>query len=158
MKLTRLLAVAAFAVAAFASAPSFAQPAGSIQAQTPLTRETPASILTLTAAGAGTTNSADQSGYNASRVSCVFRQSASGGTPSTTFAIQGKDSVSGQYYTILTSAAITGNSVNPIYVGAGLATTANVSAAVPISRFWRVTATVAGTSPVVTATVGCSIQ
>jgi hypothetical protein len=140
------------------TATAFAQPSAAVQSISPLSRDLPAALVTLTAQGAGTVNSADQTGYNVSRVTCVFRESVSGGTPSSTFAIQGKDFVSGQYYTILTSAAITTNSVNPIYVGAGVSTAANVSSGVPIPRVWRVTTTVGGTTPAVTATIGCSVQ
>lgn len=138
--------------------PALSQPSAAVQSINPLSRDLPAALVTLTAQGAGTVNSADQTGYNVSRITCVFRESVSGGTPSSTFAIQGKDAASGQYYTMLTSAAITTNSVNPIYAGAGVTTTANVSAGLPIPRVWRVTTTVGGTTPAVTATIGCSVQ
>ncbi len=157
--LTRLSAVVALAAAAafFAAPAAQAQPSGAFQAITPLSRDT-GTLVTLTAQGAGTVNSADQSGFNVSRVTCVFRETVSGGTPSSTFTIQGKDSATGQYYTILTSAAITSNSVNAIFAGAGVSTAANVSAGLPIPRTWRVSTTVGGTTPAVTATIGCSVQ
>src|SRR5258708_481056 len=132
------------------------QAAGQVQMIAPLTREIGA-IVTLTAQGAGTVNSLDQSGFNVTRIICVFRESVSGGTPSSTFAIQNKDAASGQYYTLLTSAAITTNSVNPISVGADLPNVANVSQGLPIARTWRVTTTVGGPPPAVTATIGCSL-
>lgn len=162
MRLNRSL-LAGLAIALIAGAVALstreavAQSAGQVQMIAPLTRDIGA-IVTLTAAGAGTTNSLDQSGFNVTRIVCVFRQSATGGTPSSTFAIQNKDAASGQYYTLLTSAAITANSVNPIYVGADLPNVANVSQGLPIARTWRVTTTVGGTTPAVTATIGCSLQ
>lgn len=157
MKRLAAIFVSLAALLAF-SLPAFSQPSAAVQSINPLSRDLPAALVTLTAAGASTVNSSDQTGFNVSRITCVFRQSATGGTPSTTFAIQGKDFVSAQYYTILTSAAITANSVNPIYAGAGVATAANVGAGIPIPRIWRVTTTVGGTTPAVTATIGCSVQ
>lgn len=133
------------------------QAAGQVQVVGPLTRDNGA-IQTLTAQGAATLNSADQSGFNVTRVICVFRQSATGGTPSTTFSIQNKDAASGQYYSIITSAAITANSVNFITAGGDVTTTTNVGAGVPIARTWRTSTTVGGTTPAVTATIGCSVQ
>lgn len=157
MKLTRLLVAASFAAAALASAPSFAQPAGAMQAVSPLTRDLPV-LSTFTAAGAGTVNSADQSGYNVSRITCVFRVASQSGTPSTVVTIQGKDSISGQYYTLLAGAAVTTVSVNPYFVGAGVVSTANVSAGLPLPRFWRTSATTGGGTPSITGTIGCSVQ
>lgn len=159
MKMTRFLVVAALAVAAFASvAPSsYAQPAGALQAVNPLTRDLPV-LSTFTAAGAGTVNSADQSGYNVSRITCVFRVASQSGTPSTVVTIQGKDSISGQYYTLLAGAAVTTVSVNPYFVGAGVVSTANVSAGLPLPRFWRTSAVTGGGTPSITGTIGCSVQ
>lgn len=152
---------AALAFAAILSPPGLAQPTAAIQAQTPLTRDI-GNIRTLTATGASTVTSADQTGFNASRVSCVYNQTTSTGAPSTTFSIQNKDAASGNYYTLITSAAvvITNATVtSPIHVGAGVVATTNVSAGVPIARTWRVSVTVAGSStPTVTGTVGCSVQ
>lgn len=114
-------------------------------------------ILTLTAQAAGTVNSADQTNFSGSAVSCVFNQSTHTGTPSTTFSIQYKDTASGLYVTVLTSAAITADATPTILsVGANSAT-ANVSDTRHLVRTWRVSATVGGTTPAVTATVGCSV-
>ena len=157
MKRFFLASLLAFA-AAFAFAPAFAQVGGAVQAITPLTRDL-GKLVTLTAAGAGTTNSADQSGYNVSRIVCVFNQSAHTGTPSTTFTVQGKDAASGLYYTLLTSAAITADATpTAVHVGAGIASAANTGAGVMIPRFWRVSTTVGGTTPGVTATIDCVAQ
>jgi len=135
-----------------------AQPSGAMQSIAPLTRNTGA-LITLTGANAGTTNSADVSGYNVSRVVCVFRQSTYTNSPSTTFKIQNKDSVSGQYYDLVQSSAVTtSTSAIPLAAGAGVATASNLSIGMPISAAWRVSVTVGGTTPVVTGTVACSIQ
>lgn len=150
-------ALVSLALLAFA-APSFSQPTGAVQSINPLTRDLPAAITTFTAQGAATVNSADQSGFNVSRVTCVFRVASQSGTPSSVLTIQGKDTPSGQYYTLLVGAAVTTVSVNPYFVGAGIQTTANVSAALPIPRFWRVSTTVGGTTPSITGTIGCSVS
>lgn len=138
--------------------PALPQPSGAVQAIAPLTRSLGA-LTTLTAHAAGTVNSSDQSGYNVSRVTCTFNQSAHTGTPSTTFKIQNKDAASGLYTDLITSAAITGDATpGAIHAGAGVATTANIGAGVPIAATWRVASIIAGSSPVVTGTVGCSVQ
>jgi hypothetical protein len=114
-------------------------------------------LITLTAQGAGTVNSADQTNLDDRGVNCIFNQSSHGGTPSSTFSIQIKDGASGQYVTIITSGAITtDNAPAALSVYAGGATTANVSDGRPLSRTWRLTTTVGGTTPSVTATIGCS--
>ena len=152
-----LLAVVA-ALGCFAlSAMAQVQPQA-LQAITPMTRDAGA-LITLTARGAGTVNSVDQTGFNVTRIICVLNQSSHTGTPSTTFVIQNKDKASGLYYNLLTSAATTAdNTPQFIFVGPDVTATANVSAVAPIARTWRVQAIVAGTSPVVTGTVGCSVQ
>lgn len=114
-------------------------------------------IQTLTSQGAGTLNSADQTNFNGSAVNCVFNQSAHTGTPSTTFAIQFKDTASGLYVTVVTSAAITADATPTMLSVGAAANVANSSDVRKLSRTWRTTATVGGASPVVTATVGCSV-
>jgi hypothetical protein len=140
-----------------AEQPAMSQSAGQVQVISPLTRDIGA-IQTLTAQAAGTLNSADQSGFNVTRVICVYRQASHTGTPSVTFSFQNKDAVSGTYYTTLTSAAITTDSTNGIAFGADLTPSANTVASFPVARTWRTSVTVGGTTPVVTATVGCSLQ
>lgn len=135
-----------------------AQPAGAIQSIYPLTRDLGA-LITFSSQGAATLVSADQSGYNVSRVTCVYKATAQSGTPSTTINLQNKDRASGSYYTLISSAAITNSTTTGLTAGAGVASTANVSAALPLAANWRVTATFAGTStPLSTGTVGCTVQ
>lgn len=142
--------------------PQIALPQGqpqAITAVTPMTRDAGA-LKVLTAQGAGTVTTADQSGYNVSAVTCVFAQSTFTGSPSTTFKIQNKDVASGLYYDLVTSSAITSSTAaNFLAAGKDTSTTANVSIGYPIARYWRVSATVGGSStPTVTATIGCSVQ
>lgn len=157
--LTKLIATA---VLALASLNVYSQSSGAVQVIGPLTRD-PGAIQTHTARAAGTTNSSDQSGFNVSRVACVFNLSSYTGDPSVTFKIQNKDAASGLYYTLVTSAAITSatgvNAPVAISAGAGVATTANVGAGIPVARNWRTQTVVGGAdTPIVTGTVGCSAQ
>lgn len=154
------LLAAALVLSALPSAPVYSQgQPQAITAQTPQTRD-PGALSTFTAAAAGAVNTADQSGYNASRVTCVFRQSTNL-LSSTVFKIQNKDAASGQYYDLISSSAITSSTAaTPISAGAGLPSSANLSIGLPIARTWRVVTTISnsGGTATVTGTVGCSVQ
>ncbi len=78
------------------------------------------------------------------------------GTGSITVNIQGKDPASGQYYTILASAAITTNVANVYTVYPGLASVANISANDVLPRTWRVNV-VAGNANPANYTVAASV-
>lgn len=161
MKPTRIL-VAAVALALAASSASAQIASGAVQVIAPMTRDLGA-VQTHTARTAGTTYSSDQSGFNVSRIVCVFNQSSYTGNPSTTFSIQNKDAASGNYYTLVTSAAITSatglNTPVTLAAGAGVNASANAASNLPIARNWRTSTTVAGSStPTVWGTVGCSVQ
>jgi hypothetical protein len=80
----------------------------------------------------------------------------SGTTPTLTIDVEGKDPVSGKYYTILESAALSSVSTTVLSVGPGLPVTANLSANAILPKTWRVTATIGGGTPSVTATIGVS--
>lgn len=115
-----------------------------------------AALVTLTAAGAGTTVSADQVGMGVG-VKLVIDISAVGGTPTLTVTIQGKDIASGKYYPILTSAALALVATTVMTVYPALAAVANLAANDIIPRTWRVSAVVGGVTPAVTATIGASM-
>ncbi len=114
-------------------------------------------IVSLSAAGAGTTNSADQTNIAGNGAKCVVDITVAGGTPTLTVTIQGKDTASGKYYTILTSAALASVSTTVLTVFPAAPVTANVSANDEIPHVWRLSAVVGGTTPAVTATAGCSV-
>lgn len=153
----RVLSFLAFLFSTFLSTCVLAQAGGTVNAVAPLTRDLGA-LVKLSAQGTGTVNSSDQTGFNITRIICVFNQASHTGTPSSTFAIQNKDAASGAYYTLVTSAAIT-TDTTPTYLAVGdVATAANVALSVPVARTWRVTTTVGGTTPTVTGTIGCSVQ
>jgi hypothetical protein len=116
-----------------------------------------AAVVSLAGAGAGTTNSSDQVNYSGRGAVVVVDMTADGGSPSVVVTIQGKDVASGEYYTLLASAAITTTSVVVLQIYPDIAAAANLAAARPLPRTWRVSVAVAGTSPLVTLTVGASM-
>lgn len=102
--------------------------------------------------------SADQTNYNGKGIQLVVDVTAlTGTTPSIVVTIQGKDTTSGKYYNILTSASITTVSTNQLSVYPGSTVTANVSSSQPLPKTWRISYTIAGTTPAITATIGASI-
>lgn len=170
MKLNRILMIAGALFAAALTAaialpptPAFAQAAGTIQSQNPMTRDvgvgTTGKILNVTTLATGTSAvSADQSGFNVSRIICIFNQSTHASSPSTTISIHNKDAATGTYYTLLTSAAITAdNAPTGIAAGAGLLSQTNLAVGMPLARTWRIILNVTGTGST-TGTVGCSVQ
>lgn len=76
-------------------------------------------------------------------------------SPSNTITIQGKDVVSGKYYTLLASAALTGNGTTILTVFPGAPVSANVSANDGLPAVWRVIVT-AGNSNSATYSIGYS--
>lgn len=112
-------------------------------------------LLTLTAASANTDGS-DQTNLNAKGAVVVVDVTAISGTgPSLTVTVEGK--VNGKYYTILDSAAITTVSTTVLKIHPGLTAAANSAANDVLPKTFRVRATIAGTGPSVTATVGASL-
>src|SRR5262245_12342957 len=101
-----------------------------------------------------TQTGADIQSPGARGVRLVVNMTAAG-TGSITVAIQGKDKQSGQYYAILTGAAITTNSVNIYTVFPGATAAANVTANDFIPEIWRWVATAGNANPA-TYSVGFS--
>ncbi len=98
--------------------------------------------ITLLASGSVTTNgnSADQTNYNGHGIKLFINPGTFGsGASAITVTLQGRDPVSGTYYTILQSASLTANTFAILSVFPGFATTANVSANDVLPRTWRVT-------------------
>ena len=92
------------------------------------------------AARTATTNSGDLTNYNATAVHVVLDVTTAG-TGSITLTIQGKDALSGQYYTLLAGAAVTTISTNVYKVMIGGVVSANVSANDLVPRTWRILVT-----------------
>lgn len=81
---------------------------------------------------------------------------AAANTPSVTFTIEGKDPTSGKYYTILTSAAITGIGTTTLRVHPDLTAATNTVAKDMLPAVWRVKTAVADTDSL-TYSVGASM-
>lgn len=117
-----------------------------------------ASLVTISAQGAGTVTSIDQTNVNHRGLQLGINITAITGTsPTMQVTIQGKDVVSGVYYTLLQSVSLTATGFTLLTVFPGITTTANIAASQVLPRTWRVSVTVGGTSPSVTATIGASI-
>jgi hypothetical protein len=99
--------------------------------------------LLASAARTATTNSGDQSNEGYRGVHVVIDATASAATPSVVFTIQGKDPVSGQYYTILASTAVTGAETRVLRVFPGATGSNNLVANDQLPSVWRVLATAA---------------
>ena len=67
--------------------------------------------------------------------------SATAATPSVVFSIEGKDPLSGAFYNIIDSAAITAAGITTIQVGMNIIAAANVAANEMLPQEYRVTAT-----------------
>lgn len=119
-------------------------------------------VVTLTAQGAGTVNSTDQRGVGYLGVRLILNVSAQTGTPTVAITLQGKDPVSGNYYNILAVAAQTTAANTPLcielYPGdATISTSPLWTQGGNLPNTWRAVATVAGTTPSVTATIGATL-
>lgn len=93
------------------------------------------------AARTASTQSADIVNYNGRGVLVFVDVTAVTATPSITVAIEGKDPVSGKYFTLLTGAALTAVSTQLLVVYPGVTETANADVATPLPRTWRVNVT-----------------
>jgi len=114
-------------------------------------------VLSLQAASASKT-SADEINNYGRGVKCLVDVTAITGTsPTLTVAIRYKDTASGAYLTLLSSAALTAVGATMLTVYPGVTPTSNASASDIVPHTWDVAATVGGTSPSVTATIGCSV-
>ena len=111
----------------------------------------------ITASAATTTqNSPDQYNANFRGIKVVLSTTAIG-TGSITLTIQGKDSVSGSYYTILAGAAVVTNTVNVYTVFPSAPATANVSANDFLPSAWRILCT-ANNANAATYTVSAALM
>lgn len=79
-----------------------------------------------------------------------------GSSAALTISIKGKDSVSGKYYTLLASAAISAVGTTVYKVGVGLPVTANVSANCGIPDIIQISVAVADASPA-TYSIGLNV-
>jgi hypothetical protein len=121
-------------------------------------QDTTTPLITLTAAGAGTTNSADQFNGFGKGLQLGVNISAKSGTISLVVNVQGKDASSGVYYNLCSTAALTGTGFTQMTVYPGTTAATNTDCNVPLPATWRVQAVNGtGSTPSVTATIGASI-
>lgn len=116
------------------------------------------SAKTLLASAARTTAQTGDDQYNLGYrgLHLVIDITAVSGTPGLTFTLQGKDRVSGKYYTILASAALAAVATTVLRVFDGSTVTANLAANDMLPEAWRVIVGVA-TADSVTYSVGVSL-
>jgi hypothetical protein len=115
----------------------------------------PVTVL-ASAARTATNNSADFTNYNGRGLHVVIDATAASATPSVVATIQGKDELSGKYYTILASAAITGISTTILKVYPGITAAANLSVSDILPRTWRVSVA-HGDADSITYSIGASV-
>jgi hypothetical protein len=113
-----------------------------------------ATLVTLSAQGAGTVNSADIVNVNGKGINLGINTTVDS-AGAYTVTLQGKDIVSGTYYTILASAAIAATGFVLLSVYPGLVAATNLVANAVLPRTWRVSVTV--TTGPITATIGASV-
>lgn len=113
-----------------------------------------ASYMTLTAAGVGTTTGFDVTNNQYGQLLVFVNVTEITGTsPTLTVTIRSKDPASGATYDLLVSGAIGATGLTVLQVGPGITAAANSAVARAVPTYWHVSATVAGTTPAVTATI-----
>ena len=112
--------------------------------------------LLASAARTATNQTADQTNHNAKGLHLVIDVTAAAATPSVVFTIQGKDELSGKYYTLLASAAVTATGTTVLKVYPGITAAANASVSDLLPRTWRLDATHADADSI-TYSVGASV-
>lgn len=88
-----------------------------------------------------TPTAVDRTNTTARGVHVIIDVTAVTATPSVTFAIQGKDAISGKYYAILTSAAITTTGTTVLKIVPGITDAANAAVSDQLPHTWRVVPT-----------------
>jgi hypothetical protein len=114
-------------------------------------------IVTLSAASASGDSPAQISGQTRGVKVVVDITAISGTSPTLTVTIEGYDSASSTWYTLLASSALSATGETVLTVYPGVSVTANQSASDHIPAKWRVAYTIAGTTPAVTATIGACL-
>lgn len=116
-------------------------------------------IITLFTSAARTTHrpSDDFENIDGRGVRVVIDVTAIAASPSVVFTIQGKDHVSGKYYDLLASAAVTGTGTTVLTVYPGIAATANVAASNVLPLFWRINVVGADADSITYSVGACTI-
>lgn len=119
-------------------------------------------VITLSAAGTGTVHSVQYGNSVMSGIQVRLYLTVAGGTtPTVTLFVEGYDPASGQFYTVGTTTAIS-VAINTMYVlnvfpgiGSAPSNTTNVNNTLP--PFFRVSATIGGTTPALTGTISAAL-
>ncbi len=98
-------------------------------------------VLMASAARTATNNSGDI--RNAVHRGCRvhIKVTADPAAASVVFTIQGKDNISGDYYTVLASAAVTSTGDTYLHVYPGIAAASNAAVSAVLPPYWRLLAT-----------------
>ena len=114
----------------------------------------PAQQFSAYTGGAGTVVSNDYDNISAIAAHIVIDVTALSGTsPTYAVTLQGKDSLSGKYYTILASSAQSALATTVMKIGLGMSAVANLAANDMIPRTWRISTALGGTVTTITGTV-----
>ena len=118
-----------------------------------------AALITHTAAAVGA-NGTDQPNLNGRGIQVGVNIASGAGTlPTLQVIIEGRDVASGQYYTLLSSAALVASAAlfTQLTVYPGMLAAANTIANQVLPRTWRVRTIIGGTTPTVTATISACV-
>lgn len=112
-------------------------------------------LITLAAAGAGTTLSSDQVNPSSRGVAVIVDITAKSGTIDVVVTIQKKDSASGKYIDVLSSVSLTATGTTVYLMHPDLTAVGNSIAKDILFEVWRVKVVCgAGSTPSCTATIG----
>lgn len=111
------------------------------------------SVLAGTAAAAGANGADVPAGSSVGVLLVVDITAITGTTPTLTVTLQGKDPVSGKYYTILVSAALNAIGTTVLRVHPSLTPAVNLVANDVLPAVYRAISAIGGTTPAVTYTV-----
>ena len=125
-------------------------------------------LITHVLATAATVTGTQQTNLDKVGAICSLNLTTSSGSASVQFTIQGYDSASGQYYTLVDSGSLlarslTVNTAYSIAVQSGNQTSSlpgnvKVSSSLPLPRLWRVQNIISGSQgPAVSGTIGCQL-
>lgn len=115
------------------------------------------SILTLSGDAASVNSAQHENVVGRGLVLGINITAISGTTPTITVKLFGVDQASGQSYLILASTAISVTGFTTLTVFPGATAAANSVANFTLPAKWFVTATIGGTGPSVTGTIGASV-
>lgn len=113
-------------------------------------------IVLASAARTATVNSADFSNYNFKGLHLTVNVSSITATPSIVVNLQGKDPISGTYYTLLSSTAITATGLTVLKICPGIAPIVNRATSDILPLTWRVNVTHGDADPI-TYSIGASL-